>query len=160
MSKKLSTSSIMNLYWADCISLASWLAGGTPKSLHIRTSGSGLPGMASHQSFSPYSKDQNKVPIQAWTMPRLTSAPYCYVSSISQWLQHWLHHWHNRCHCTNMWQWLGPHDLIPLQLQALVQLVTIYANKENYVIHPQKTMILPINIPSEQQLDFLKSYLP
>ena len=48
----------------------------------------------------------------------------------------------------------------PLQLQALLHLVAIYTNEDQYVIYPQKTVILPFNVPSEEQLNFLKSDPP
>ena len=40
-----------------------------------------------------------------------------------------------------------------LQLQSLLNLATIYANEEHYVIHPQKTVIVPFNMHSKQQRD-------
>ena len=45
-----------------------------------------------------------------------------------------------------------------LQLQALLELITTYANEEQYVIHPQKTVITPFNVASKGQMEFLKSY--
>ncbi len=33
----------------------------------------------------------------------------------------------------------------PLQLQTLLNLATLYANEEHYVIHPQKTVVVPHN---------------
>ena len=44
-----------------------------------------------------------------------------------------------------------------LQLQSLILLATIYANEERYIIHPQKTVIVPFNISSEDHLNFLTS---
>ena len=46
------------------------------------------------------------------------------------------------------------------QLQALLLLVSAFANEEHYVIHPQKSVILPFNIPSKTQLDHIMKEKP
>lgn len=48
----------------------------------------------------------------------------------------------------------------PLQLQALLNLVATYANEEHYVIHPLKTVIVPFNIRSQEQLEHLMASSP
>jgi hypothetical protein len=45
-------------------------------------------------------------------------------------------------------------------LQVLLQIIAAYANEEHYVIHPIKSLILPINVQSEAQLNFLEEYKP
>ncbi len=42
-----------------------------------------------------------------------------------------------------------------LELQILLNIVTHYANQEHYVIHPEKSLIMPFNIKSAAQLDYL-----
>ena len=44
----------------------------------------------------------------------------------------------------------------PTELQTLINLITSYANEEHYVIHPQKTVIVPYNTP-KLELEFLMS---
>ena len=46
------------------------------------------------------------------------------------------------------------------ELQVLLYLVVNYANEEHYVIHPEKSVILPFNIQSEQQLQHLVDTTP
>ena len=46
------------------------------------------------------------------------------------------------------------------ELQVLLKLVATYANEEHYVIHPEKTVILPLNIQSEQQIKHLEESMP
>ena len=46
----------------------------------------------------------------------------------------------------------------PLELQTLLSLVVTYANEEHYVIHPEKSVVIPFNIQSDCQLkDLLDS---
>jgi hypothetical protein len=46
------------------------------------------------------------------------------------------------------------------EMQVLLNLIVTYANEEHYVIHPEKTIILPINVESEDQLDYMIQYKP
>lgn len=39
-------------------------------------------------------------------------------------------------------------------LQVLLNMVVDYANKEHYIIHPEKSMIIPFNVKSHKQLEF------
>ena len=47
-----------------------------------------------------------------------------------------------------------------LQLQVLILLATTYVNEEHYMIHPEKTVILPYNTSSKPHVDFLKIEKP
>ena len=44
-----------------------------------------------------------------------------------------------------------------LQWQALLELITTFANEE-HIIHPQKSVIIPYNISSKSQLEFVKMH--
>ncbi len=48
----------------------------------------------------------------------------------------------------------------PYQLQALLLLISAFANEEHYVIHPQKSVILPYNVPSKAQLEYIMEAEP
>ena len=41
------------------------------------------------------------------------------------------------------------------EMQVLLNLIVTYANEEHYVIHPEKTVIIPVNIKSEDQLEYM-----
>ena len=46
------------------------------------------------------------------------------------------------------------------ELQVLLLMVSTYANEEHYVIHPDKSVILPFNLPSEDQLQHVIETTP
>ena len=46
------------------------------------------------------------------------------------------------------------------ELQVLLSLVVTYANEEHYTIHPEKSVILPFNVQSNEQLEHLMEFKP
>lgn len=46
------------------------------------------------------------------------------------------------------------------ELQALLEIIVDYANKEHYIIHPDKSMIIPFNLSSSSQKEFLLANKP
>ena len=48
----------------------------------------------------------------------------------------------------------------PLELQTMISLTETYANDEHFKIHPEKNVIMPINIQSKIQLEFHKENKP
>ena len=48
----------------------------------------------------------------------------------------------------------------PLELQTLLSMVVTYANEEHYVIHPEKSVVVPFNIQSDCQLKDLLDNRP
>jgi len=47
-----------------------------------------------------------------------------------------------------------------LELQTLLQLAATYANEEHFTIHPEKTVIIPVNIQSKAQFEHLQENSP
>ena len=47
-------------------------------------------------------------------------------------------------------------DTDPYSLQATLSMVTDYANKEHYVLHPTKSVVIPFNFKSKTELNHLK----
>ncbi len=48
----------------------------------------------------------------------------------------------------------------PLELQTMISITEAYANEEQYKIHPEKTVILPISIQSKARHEHLKDHKP
>ena len=48
----------------------------------------------------------------------------------------------------------------PYQLQALLLLISTFANEEHYIIHPEKSIIIPYNMPSKAQLENIMATKP
>jgi len=46
------------------------------------------------------------------------------------------------------------------ELQILLSLITSYANNLHYTIHPEKSHIIPFNLPSKSQLSYLQKEQP